>query len=131
VSTRKSQPLHYFIFSYGIVQHLLYLALTQLWIFGISKGAGMSRLKISFHVLQQVVADLGSEFSTKDVSEDYRMRNAHLDLIENLQYHGFIGGALSDHDVPLGIRKIRFHHKRGSIWKKTTNFFEQTADCFD
>jgi len=79
----------------------------------------MGRKDISFYILKQVVADLGQEFFTKDVSEDQRLRKAHFDLIDHSQFHAFVGGALSDYDVSLEIKRIGYHSKRGSIWRKT------------
>ena len=78
----------------------------------------MGSKDISLYVLKMVVTDLGSEFFTKDVSEDSRMTKHHFDLTDHSHYHAFVGKALSDHHVELGIRKIGYHHKRGSIWKK-------------
>ncbi len=78
----------------------------------------MSRKAILLDVLKEVVADLGQVFVTKDVSEDIRMKQAHLNLIDNIQYHGFVGGALSDHRAQLEIDEIKKHTSRGSRWKK-------------
>lgn len=75
----------------------------------------MSRKQIQISVLKQVVADQARVFTTKDVSEDERMMRAHPD---NPQYHGFVGGALSDHRVDLGIDEIRKSTSRGSRWQK-------------
>lgn len=79
----------------------------------------MSRLKISLYALIQVVDDLGPVFYTKDVSEDPRMTSVHADLADHRNYHSFVGGALSDHQGELEIRRIGYHQKRGSIWKKS------------
>ncbi len=79
----------------------------------------MSRLKISLYVLKQVVDDLGPVFYTKDVSEEPRMTSAHADLADRRNYHSFVGGALSDHDSELGIRKSGNRTKRGVKWEKT------------
>lgn len=79
----------------------------------------MGRLKISLYVLKQVVDDLGPVFYTKDVSEDPRMTSAHLDLTDHRNYHSFVGGALSDHDSELGIRKSGNRTKRGVKWEKS------------
>ena len=78
----------------------------------------MSHKDISLYVLKIVVSDLGTEFFTKDVSEDPRMTMHHFDLTDHSHYHAFVGKALSENHVELGIRKIGYHHKRGSIWKK-------------
>jgi hypothetical protein len=78
----------------------------------------MSRKIILLHVLKEVVADLGEVFTTKDVSEDIRMKQAHLNLVDHQQYHGFVGGALSDHRAQLEIDEIKKHTPRGSQWKK-------------
>ncbi len=79
----------------------------------------MGSKDISLYVLKMVVADLGSEFFTKDVSEDSRMTKAHFDLTDHSHYHAFVGKALSEYQGELGIRKIGYHQKRGSIWKKS------------
>jgi hypothetical protein len=78
----------------------------------------MSRKAISLYALKEVVADLGQVFTTKDVSEDIRMKQAHLNLVDQKQYHGFVGGALSDHRAELEINEINKNTPRGSRWKK-------------
>lgn len=78
----------------------------------------MSRKEISLHVLKEVVADLGTVFTTKDVSEDARMKNAHSSLVNHSHYHAFVGGALSDYRAQLKIDEIRKGTPRGSQWKK-------------
>ena len=79
----------------------------------------MGSKDISLFVLNLVVADLGSEFFTKDVSKDSRMTKAHFDLADHSHYHAFVGKALSENQAELGIRKNGYHHKRGSIWNKS------------
>lgn len=79
----------------------------------------MGRRDISLYVLTQVVADLGPEFFTKDVSEDPRMKKAHFDLVDHSQYHAFVGGALSDHKQELGLINTGKRTNRGVRWKKT------------
>ncbi len=78
----------------------------------------MGRKDISLHVLKEVVADLGPVFTTKDVSEDARMKKAHVDLVDHSHYHAFVGGALSDYRAQLKIDEIRKRTPRGSQWKK-------------
>jgi len=78
----------------------------------------MSRKDVSFHVLKEVVNDLGRVFTTKDVSEDPRMLTAHRHLTDHSHYHAFVGGALSDHRARLGIDEIQKRTKRGSRWQK-------------
>ena len=78
----------------------------------------MGSKDISLNILKIVVADLSSEFFTKDVSEDSRMTTHHFDLTGHSHYHAFVGKALSENHVELGIRKIGYQHKRGTIWKK-------------
>ena len=79
----------------------------------------MSYEDIKIRVLREVVADLGPTFVTKDVSEDPRMVQAHLDLVDHSLYHAFVGRALSIHRVILEIDEIQKGTKRGSRWKKT------------
>jgi hypothetical protein len=67
----------------------------------------MSRKDISLYTLKEVVAGLGQVFTTKDVSEDFRMRKAHPNLVDHRQYHGFVGGALSNHRAQLEIDEIK------------------------
>ena len=78
----------------------------------------MGRKDIQFSTLKEVVASCKSVFTTKDVSEDPRMMNAHLDFVDHTHYHAFVGGALSDHRVELEIDEIKQGTKRGSRWKK-------------
>jgi hypothetical protein len=78
----------------------------------------MSRKAISVRVLKQVVKDIGDIFTTKDVSEDARVRNAHRKLAKHSHYHAFVGGALSDHRQELGIDEIEKRTPRGSRWQK-------------
>jgi hypothetical protein len=68
--------------------------------------------------MKKVIADLGRTFTTKDVSEDPRMLTAHRNLTDHSHYHAFVGGALSDHRVRLGIDEIQKRTKRGSRWQK-------------
>jgi len=78
----------------------------------------MSRNKISVEVLKAVVADQNISFYTKDVSEDSRVRSAHLGLEKKRNYHAYVGGALSDHRSILGIEEIQKSTSRGSLWQK-------------
>jgi len=78
----------------------------------------MSRKAISLYALKEVVADLGQVFTTKDVSEDIRMKQAHPNLKDHTHYHSFVGGALSDHRAQLEIDEIKKNTSRGSRWKK-------------
>jgi hypothetical protein len=78
----------------------------------------MSRKAISLYALKEVVADLGKVFTTKDVSEDTRMKQAHLNIVDHKQYHGFVGGALSDHRAQLEIDEIKKIHLVGLVGRK-------------
>ena len=78
----------------------------------------MSRKLVRADILLQVVADQDRVFSTRDVSEDDRVRQAHPALTRHSLYHAFIGGALSDHRDALGIEEIRKSTSRGSLWEK-------------
>ena len=78
----------------------------------------MGRKDILLYALNEVVAGLGQVFTTKDVSEDIRMKQAHLHLVDHPHYHSFVGGALSDHRSQLGIDEIKKNTPRGSRWKK-------------
>lgn len=77
----------------------------------------MGRESIRKEVLQTVIAGLRSPFATKDVSEDERVRDAHPAEASHSHYHAFVGGALSDHRVSLGIEEMG-KGSRGSIWRK-------------
>ena len=83
----------------------------------------MSRKAISVRVLKQVVKDSGDVFTTKDVSEDPRVMNAHRKLVKHSQYHAFVGGALSDHRDKLGIKEVQKRTPRGSRWQKKRALF--------
>jgi len=78
----------------------------------------VSRKLISVRVLKKVVNDMGDVFTTKDVSEDPRVMNAHRKLVKHSHYHAFVGGALSDHRRELGIDEIQKRTPRGSRWGK-------------
>lgn len=78
----------------------------------------MSRLDIKIRVLREVIADLGQEFSTKDVSEDHRMITSHPFESKHSHYHAFVGGAISDNRGVLNVKEIKKRTKRGSIWRK-------------
>jgi hypothetical protein len=82
------------------------------------KEVKMGRKDISLYPLQEVVADLGQVFTTKDVSEDDRMKQAYPNLRNHTHYHAFVGGALSDHRAQLEIDEIGKSASRGSRWKK-------------
>ena len=78
----------------------------------------MSRKSVQPDVLKQVVADANALFTTRDISEDQRVRLAHPDLVDHRNYHAFVGGALSDHHVDLGIREVQKSTSCGSRWQK-------------
>lgn len=78
----------------------------------------MSRKSIRLDVLMRVVADANLLFTTKDISEDERVRCTHLEVVDHRNYHAFVGGALSDHRVALGIIEVRKSTSRGSRWQK-------------
>ena len=78
----------------------------------------MGRSDIKVRVLKEVIADLGQEFATKDVSEDERMIKAHPFDARHSHYHAFVGGAISDNRGTLNVKEIRKETKRGSIWRK-------------
>lgn len=78
----------------------------------------MSRLDNKVRVLREVIADLGQEFSTKDVSEDQRMIAAHPFEAKHSHFHAFVGGAISDNRGILSVKEIKKRTKRDSIWKK-------------
>ncbi|MGI6741656.1 MAG: hypothetical protein ACOX7C_09355 [Brevefilum sp.] len=78
----------------------------------------MSRKMISVQAISEVIKDLGDTFTTKDVSEDLRMREVHRQLTRHSHYHAFVGGALSDHRAELDIKEIQKKTSRGSIWQK-------------
>lgn len=78
----------------------------------------MSRKLIQVAVLKPVVSEAPTSFTTKDISEDERVRRAYRDLVHHRNYHAFIGGALSDHHSELGIRKDRSTSRRGMRWCK-------------
>ena len=78
----------------------------------------MGRSDIKVCVMKEVIADLGQEFATKDVSEDKRMIRAHPFDFKHSQYHAFVGGAISDNRGVLNVKEIKKGTKRGSIWRK-------------
>ena len=65
-----------------------------------------------------VVSGASSLFTTKDISEDERVRGAHPELTAHRNYHAFVGGALSDNHATLGIVKMRTKGERGMQWRK-------------
>lgn len=78
----------------------------------------MGRKSIRVDVLRQVIAEADALFVTKDISEDERVRRAHTEFVGHRNYHAFVGGALSDHRVALGIVEVRKSTSRGSRWQK-------------
>jgi hypothetical protein len=82
------------------------------------KGARMSRIDISLPALKEVVADLGQVFTTKEVCDDIRTKQANPRDKDHRNYRSFVGGALSDHRAQLKIDEIRKNTPRGSEWKK-------------
>lgn len=68
--------------------------------------------------LKEVVAGLGQVFTTRDVSEDIRMKQAHPNLTGHSHYHAFVGRALSVHRAQLEIDEDGKSASRGSRWKK-------------
>ncbi|MBX7112616.1 MAG: hypothetical protein K1X87_12330 [Dehalococcoidia bacterium] len=78
----------------------------------------MSWKSVQSRVMKQVVAGAGREFATKDISEDERMITAHPELVGHSHYHAFVGRALSEHHVMLGIVEVKKRTSRGSRWQK-------------
>lgn len=78
----------------------------------------MGWLEIAQESLKEVVAGLGTVFTTKDVSEDPRMTKAYPDLARHSHYHAFVGRALSEYRAQLEIEEIRKRTPRGSQWTK-------------
>lgn len=78
----------------------------------------MSRESIRLDALRMVVEDAERLFTTKDISEDERIRNAHPELVNHRNYHAFVGGALSDNHVTLGIVEVKKATSRGSRWQR-------------
>jgi hypothetical protein len=81
-------------------------------------GQAMSRKSIRLDILKNAVAVAEPVFTTKDISENEQIRLHHPELIGNRNYHAFVGGALSDHRVALGIVEIQKSTRRGSRWRK-------------
>lgn len=81
----------------------------------------MGWLEISQELFKEVVTGLGPAFKTRDVSEDPRMNTAYKHLIGERNYHAFVGRALSEYHVDLGIVAVpeAYSQKRGMHWKKT------------
>lgn len=78
----------------------------------------MSRKSIDPGVLKPVVSQAPPLFTTKDISEDERVRSAYPELAAHRNYHAFVGGALSDHHLELGIEKVRTKARRGMQWRR-------------
>ena len=72
----------------------------------------MSRKSIAPEILNSVVSE------ASPLSEDERVRSAYPELATHRNYHAFVGGALSDHHVELGIAKVRTKARRGMQWQK-------------
>jgi hypothetical protein len=78
----------------------------------------MSRKSIEPGVLKPVVSEAAPLFTTKDISDDERVRSAYPELAAHRNYCAFVGGALSDHHLELGIEKVRPKGERGMQWRK-------------
>lgn len=94
----------------------------------------MGWLEISQEILIEVVTGLGSAFKTRDVSENPRMLKAYADLLHHTHYHAFVGRALSEFHVYLGILAVpeEYSQKRGMHWKKTCLLDERlTEDLYN
>ena len=78
----------------------------------------MSFKEISTEDLQKVIAELGNEFATRDVSENHRLRDAYPDLAQSSHYHALIGRAISENRGHLGLEAVPKKTARGSIWRK-------------
>lgn len=79
----------------------------------------MGRNDIQPDVLRAALDKLPDVFTTKDVSEQPAVRDAHPAEASHSHYHAFVGGALSDHRSWLGIDEIAKATARGSRWRKT------------
>jgi len=79
----------------------------------------MGRKEIELSVLQEVVADLPLNFTSKDVSNDLRLKSAYPHLSKERNYNAYVGGALSDHNADLGIEWTGYDsHRDTSRWHK-------------
>ncbi len=79
----------------------------------------MGYLDIDRFILKEVVDGMGITFFTKNVSESSQMKKTHLHLVDNRNYHSFVGRALSEYRVDLGIDEVQKGTSRGSLWRKT------------
>jgi hypothetical protein len=78
----------------------------------------MSWKDVQLDVLKRIVIGQKRVFSTKDVSQDKRVLEAHPVLASRKNYHAFVGSALSRHRVALGIKEVRKSTSRGSLWEQ-------------
>jgi len=81
---------------------------------------------INRNVILQAVNELPDQFSTKDVSENVNVINAHPKLYKHTHYHAFIGkflqNKLYDHDGNKILIEIASKRSRGSVWQKANSF---------
>ena len=84
----------------------------------------MSYKEIKTEDLHKIIAGLGIEFSTRDVSENRGLRDTYPDLAGSSHYHSFIGRAIAENRGQLGLEEVQKETERGSLWRK-----KQTADA--
>jgi len=75
--------------------------------------------QVNIRIAKKVISGLGDQFSTRDVSEDQRMLDAHPSLRLHSHYHAFVGTALSVNRGTLGINNEEGRSgARGAVWVK-------------
>jgi hypothetical protein len=79
---------------------------------------GGSYKQVDLAVVRAVIAGLGDRFATRDVSEAAPMLAAHPGLRAHRNYHAFVGRALSEHRVALGLNEVKKRTSRGSVWDR-------------
>src|SRR4051794_26302331 len=75
---------------------------------------------VRFGAVQRVVAALGDEFATRDVSEHPDCVQAHGVFADESNYHSLIGKRLKESASFLEIEESQAHTPRGSQWRKRT-----------
>lgn len=81
-------------------------------------GVGVRESDIRPGVVERAVRRLGTEFHTKDVSEDAEVLDAHRPFAGDGNYHPTFGKALSGMRGRLRITEVSKGQGRGSLWRK-------------
>ena len=73
---------------------------------------------INIPILKSIINELGSEFHTRDVSENILMEQTHQDIYDEYAFHSVVGRVLGANASYLNIKYVNEGNNRGALWRK-------------